>query len=250
MINPAIRGVMTEAEYDAERARLHDLYGDTLQEMVARRDQALAHLFARSGWTQEKLAEKEGKSQFWVSKRLLFGRFLSFIANAIKPENLPRNLTEGRFRALWSETDQNEGNERIRFQQVLKLIEDNLRVGESPHHRGYNKIIKDNFADGKWHPASEIAAAIGATEKEVRKALYDIRGTADVEQRLRGRDQHVEYRLFKKDKTVSAIELAEKLGPIIKDLKLEGKKNMATMVPAQVAMLAEKLQRLLDEWTA
>jgi hypothetical protein len=39
----------------------------------------------------EQLAAKEGKSQFWISKRLLFGRFLNFISVDIKSENTPNN---------------------------------------------------------------------------------------------------------------------------------------------------------------
>jgi hypothetical protein len=49
----------------------------------------------------------------------VFGRFLLFSTNVEKLENLPVNLTEGRFRDLWADTDANEGNERIRFAQVL-----------------------------------------------------------------------------------------------------------------------------------
>jgi hypothetical protein len=43
-------------------------------------------------------------------------------------------------------------------------------------------------------------------------------------------------------------ELTTKLRPIVEGLKTEGKKNMATMVPAEVAMLAARLERLLNEW--
>ena len=32
-----------------------------------------------------------------VNKRLLFGRFLEFSTNVLKPENLPKNLTERHF---------------------------------------------------------------------------------------------------------------------------------------------------------
>jgi hypothetical protein len=78
----------------------------------------------------------------------------------------------------------------------------------------------------------------------------EIRGSVDIERRLRGRDQHTEYRIFLRKKTVSAIELAKKLDPLIKELKIEGKKSMATMVPANVAMIASLLQRLRDEWAA
>jgi hypothetical protein len=59
----------------------------------------------------------------------------------------------------------------------------------------------------------------------------------------------VEYRLFKPDQAVSTTELAEKLTPLIAGLKVEGKKNMATMVPSRVAELAFLLQQLLDAWT-
>ena len=59
---------------------------------------------------------------------------------------------------------------------------------------------------------------------------------------------NTEFRIFKKEKTISLDELIEKLRPIVEGLKAEGKKNMATMVPAEVAMLAARLERLLNEW--
>ena len=58
----------------------------------------------------------------------------------------------------------------------------------------------------------------------------------------------IHYRIFKQEKTISSDELIEKLAPIIKELKAEGKKNMATMSPASVAHLTGKLSNLLDEW--
>jgi hypothetical protein len=63
-------------------------------------DQALAELFVRSGWTQEQLAAEEGKKQAYISQRLVFGRFLGFIATAINPEFTPIRvqLTERHFR--------------------------------------------------------------------------------------------------------------------------------------------------------
>jgi len=61
-----------------------------------------------------------------------------------------------------------------------------------------------------------------------------------------GKERH--YRIFKQDKTVSVEELITKLRPIVEGLKVEGKKNMATMVPAEVAMLAARLEHLLNEW--
>ena len=48
---------------------------------------------------------------------------------------------------------------------------------------------------------------------------------------------------------ISVDEMNKKLGPIIDDLKAEGKKNMATMSPGTVARLAALLERQLDEWS-
>ena len=250
----SLHAVMTEAQYDAARAELAALYGNTLNEMVARRDQALARLFARSGWTQEKIAKKEGKSQSWVSYRLVFGRFLEFTTIVVKPENLPRNLTEGRFRELWKKADHNESNERIRFQQVLEQIHDNtVLVTGLGRKLGVGPKIMEHFADGQWHWLDTIVETTGASEDVVKRTLDGMmeKGSynSKCETRLKGKEQKPQYCIFSKEKSVSSTELAEKLGPLIKDLKIEGKKNMATMVPAVVAMIAEQLQRLLDEWT-
>jgi hypothetical protein len=57
-----------------------------------------------------------------------------------------------------------------------------------------------------------------------------------------------EYRIYKQEKMISSSELVEKLTPIIKDLKAEGRKNMATMSPATVGYLAGMLEKLVDEW--
>jgi len=58
-----------------------------------------------------------------MMQHMLMGRFLLFATTVAKLETLPKNLTERRFRELWAQTDQTERNERIRFQQLLKLIE-------------------------------------------------------------------------------------------------------------------------------
>src|SRR5262249_6371282 len=103
-----IRAHMSEREYDEERARLAATYGDDPNSNVqiqAKRDQAWAFLFVRSGWTQQELAAKEGKSISWISYRLRFGCFLNFSTAVEKAESLPANLTERRFRGFWEQTD-------------------------------------------------------------------------------------------------------------------------------------------------
>jgi hypothetical protein len=67
-----------------------------VREAAAKRDQALAVLFYRSGWTQEELAKKEAEltnkpmSQQRVAERLRFGRFLNFTASGSNSEILPK----------------------------------------------------------------------------------------------------------------------------------------------------------------
>jgi hypothetical protein len=60
---------MTESEYDRERTELLATYGRNASEANGRREQALAILFHRSGWTQEELAKKEGRSQQHIARR-------------------------------------------------------------------------------------------------------------------------------------------------------------------------------------
>ena len=90
--------------------------------MTIERDQPLAKsftkLFERTGWTQGKLAEREGRSPAWVTFRLRFERFLRFAGTV----SLPADLTERRFRALWTQTDKNTREEELRFRQVVKLL--------------------------------------------------------------------------------------------------------------------------------
>jgi hypothetical protein len=110
-------------------------------------------------------------------------------------------------------------------------------------------VIKKCNGD-KWRNASEIAARTGLPECQVARVIHLIQTShkhrATVETKRVANKIH--YRIFKQDKTVSLEELTTKLRPIVEGLKAEGKKNMATMVPAEVAMLAARLERLLNEW--
>lgn len=239
---------ITEEEYDRERARLRELYGDSNAEAVAKRDQALAVFFYRSGWTQEHLAKKEGKSQKWVDFRLRFGRFLSTMV--LNPETAPNNLTERRFRGYWEQTEK-DGNERKRFARVQEFMAAELSL-QAKRRPTIKKDIVEKFGDGKWHLQSDIAEEIGADEEQVVSTLKeacDRANVSDIVCEKKKVGQELSFRIFKKEKMVSAIELAEKLTPIVKELIAEGKKNMATMSPATVAHLAGLLRSLLDEWT-
>ena len=115
------------------------------------------------------------------------------------------------------------------------------------------KIGRDMVAElrpGTWYSAKAVADKAGATERDVHSVLQTMcwrpQHGAKAERKKVGHEIH--YRIFKQVKTVSMEELTTKLRPIVEGLKVEGKKNMATMVPAEVAMLAARLERLLNEW--
>jgi hypothetical protein len=244
-----LHGRMTAAEYDAERARLTATYGESSAQAAAKRDQALARLFARSGWTQQELADREGKSQDWVSLRLRFGRFLNFTTTVVNSE-LPPNFTERRFREFWERSDKGLVKDELRFRQIVKMLQEDCMVS-APRRHMIGQKIRERFADGKWHPLKRIAQSIDEDIKHVETTLCGIRKNQSyeckAEEKSVGTEPH--WRIFKMDRAISSNEIAERLGPIVKKLEVEGKKNMATMSPVTVAVLAHDIRKLLNEWT-
>lgn len=112
------------------------------------------------------------------------------------------------------------------------------------------KTLKEQFADGKWHQLSNIARKIDRDKTHVRRTLDSMlkNQTHRCKAEKKKVGLHFEYRIFQLDKTISSSELINKLTPIIEGLRAEGKKNMVTMSPQTVAVLAYRLQKLLDEW--
>jgi hypothetical protein len=119
-------GRMTDAQYEQERTELRQTYGESRQQAGARWEQELAKLFARSEWTQEALAKKEGKDRSYIGKLLQFGRFLNFVATATNAGNVLNNLSASRFRKYWISTGDGskDYNERQRFIEVKRLLTD------------------------------------------------------------------------------------------------------------------------------
>jgi len=245
---------MSDADYEHERQRVRDTYGDSSAEAAAKRDQAMALLFARSNWTQEELAAKEGKSRQWMVCRLRFGQFLTFATTVASAEKLPTNLSERRFRGFWEQTNKAD-NDRKRYLEVIgaitagtgKLIGmpagTDLKLGR--------KVV-EAFGDGKWHDAEAIADHFpDETIERIDGVLDRMKrlGTFGVKAEERKHGRAMQYRIYHADKTVNVAELKSKLAPLIQGLKEEGKKNMATMSPGTVARLAALLERLIDEWS-
>jgi hypothetical protein len=255
---PLHNGPMNESDYDHERARIREAYGETGGEARVRWEQALAALFHKSGWTQERLAKKEDKPQPYISRLLLFGRFLS------SRSDLPNwhKLKEGRFRDAWSQTDKDKP-ERERFSEVERLLAEADERRMENHSSKIGKAIRAAFMDGKWHYAATIAKTIEAPEGEVKKTLDLAYGRGDgnatykVERRpiaksvarREGLNDAFQYRIFATEKKISSFELIEKLTPIIEYLRTEGKKNMATSTIVAARESATRLEKLLKEWT-
>ncbi len=137
---------------------------------------------------------------------------------------------------------------RTSFRAVSQVTGQEPRRKKLPGNTSVRVIQK--CKDAKWRSAKEVADRAGIAKADVARVIHNIQTShqhrAKVETKKVGKETH--YRIFEKDKTVSVEELTEKLRPIVEGLKAEGKKNMATMVPAEVAMLAARLERLLNEW--
>lgn len=97
------------------------------QELVdAYRDQQMAKLFEeakRTGWTQQELADQEGKSQKWADYHVRFGAYLNWIEEQNRTaRSIPKNLTEYRFRLYWQQTSGTK--DTARFRKVLRMMQD------------------------------------------------------------------------------------------------------------------------------
>lgn len=243
---------LTRGAYERERAEIRTAYGNSSGEAGAKRDQALAKLFYRSGWTQEELAEVEGKPRRYLARKLKFGQFLEFIENGPMGPNSDIavfKLTERKFRGYWERTEKGNGNERKRFQVVIDLMADSA-VHAKP--RGYVKSqIMDKFADGKWHLVGTIARKLDADEGLVEDSLKRLcepssQTAARAEKRKVG--THLEYRVFRKQQVVGQTEAETKLRPIIDQLQAQASQTAGTMSNAAISHAAHELRLWLDKW--
>lgn len=248
-----IFGRMTPAQFDEERARLQGLYGGSRKEAGAKYEQALAKLFYQSGWSQQELAKRVGKSKGYVSNLLTFGRFLGFygkLAAANFPSNAGLGLTEFRFRGFWNQTDAAETNGRIRFLAVLELMQKDAPTPKVRRAKDIGKCLAAKFADGKWRDIDVIAKQADVPVSDVKGILQNIIDhrsfSSTCEKKAVAKTFH--YRIFPQERQISTVELTEKMQPLLDILKMEGRKNMATMSPPTVAYHTSLIQALLNDW--
>lgn len=122
-----------------------------------------------------------------------------------------------------------------------------------PANNGLSQRIVEQFADGEWHDEATIHFA-DVDPKDVRSSLNLLargsRVTCNTKGERERRGSRRFIRLFRQDRMISAAEIKLKLAPLLKRLKEQGRKNMATMSPASVALLAGELEQHLKEWTS
>jgi len=115
---------MTEQEFNNRLSEIEKQYSARREGAEAYRDQEVSRLFVECGWTQEAVGKRMGQSVSWVCRRLLLGRFLSFLTTGQKTTSLT-NLTERRFRTVWQATHKDrhpKETEEERFGRVLALL--------------------------------------------------------------------------------------------------------------------------------
>jgi len=236
---------MSEQDYDRERERIREVYGDSKAEAATRWEQELAKLLWHSGWTQEELALKEGKGKSWISQRIIFGRFLDFSENS----TVSGNLTEWAFRKYWERSD--GASERRRFRHIAEMIEGETQKVPVPNANALMRDIRERYSDGKWHPAETIARHVDKPLEHVSQLLSEKAKshfkTYKVE--ARGKGVSEQYRIVPTEKHIGSFELEQKLAPLIDELKAEGRKNPATIAITRIAKIAAELQQFVTEWT-
>lgn len=234
---------MTAEEFDQRWQEILHTYGTTTREAVAKRDREIALLLAGSGWTQQEIASRIGRKQTWVSEQIVFGGFLALS----RRDN--DDLTENRFNKFWRQT-QHIDNTPDRYDEVARLLEE--EAGRPSQRSLHGQQIIEKYGDASWHRADKMAEALEITEQELTAAMAYLRRPqgawrAKGEEKLVGRGRM--YRIFRKVNPVSPDEISTKLGPLIEELKIEGKKTVVHATLANVLRLAQMIERQIDDWS-
>lgn len=220
----------SEAKYDAQRQHIQDEYVTTVHNAIAKRDQLLSQLFCECGWTQQEIADKEGRNRDWVSKRLRFGRFCDHLYS-MEYRKLPVNLNERRFRELWS---QHGGNvpagspaENKKFQAIIDSDDWQLQFASAVPF-DTNGLIKERCVDNKWRSKGEIAVEIGVPDGRddcVANAVGRIRkqfsgGLMVMDKTFSNGIVKHKFKLIKnrEGQTIRAAQVVSELFPIVEDI--------------------------------
>ncbi len=261
---------MTEQQFN-ERLEFIDREANRLRERAdAYRDQEMARLFVECGWTQERIAEKVGKSKMSVSRRLVFGRFLDFVTHGLQTQKPPENLTERRFRALYGTACKAlktsrarkgktaEAQERTLFAEVLAMLADGraddlAKAGSGQQRPGLIKAVGEILADGKPHTARQVRKALEErfgpmSSNNANSAMHHFKKTMPKDAVLETNNLGTQnqYRLRKRIKVQpdTILEIADKVLPIIEELEGWGRRHEYEQSPVAMRRIAAQLKKL------
>lgn len=256
---------MTAQQFDLRLAAIDQETARLGEAKDAYRDQETARLFMECGWTQQQIAERMGKKQDWVSRRLLFGRFLDFMASGHNPATGSKQLTERRFREFWKRTKGTKGSknkEADRFAQVAHALEHGIPHGMEAlvNKPGIGKAVLDCLADGKWYTVTQITATVeedlvGITEEQVRDALTVTRKKPPAGHMVETKriSTKCQYRLVAKpsappDTTPAALppRFVEQVVPLLDELDEIGAMHVGRISPGMVRKVSFRLRQILD----
>lgn len=249
---------LSESEYRAERERIRQTYGDSKRAASAHFDQALAELFVRSNWTQERLAEVEKQSRIWVTCHLRFGAFLEFVTPVTNPEfaHVCDTLTEGKFRGYWEQTADLGNYPKPRFAAVQQALIVNHAHKNQPKDLG--RAIAQ-LADGQWHYEKTIIAhvqkvcaaldtPIPVTDTDVLAVLGGILKfgwhgvTAEKQKGAKG----YRYRFVPKRRTMDADRFLHEVEPLFAELEDQVTRPLALQSLTRVKELMHLIRELAE----
>lgn len=240
--------LLDEITYELRRQQIEDQAGAMQERVDAYRDQKLSLLFVQSGWTQERIAEKEGKSVRWVYYRLQFGRFLIFCTSCANSQKPAKNLTEGRFRTYFEQTDKGK-KEQLRFRDAASAMEEDLLLPTKKRDMELAKRIVEKFADAKWHYIETICESVEGDRIAVESRLRFMKERGmhgcTCERRKAGKSK--QYRIYKGgSKKIQVEALIKELEPHLSVLEREGRRKHALMSQAAVLDAAHRIRQLLE----
>jgi hypothetical protein len=135
----------------------------------------------------------------------------------------------------------------------VTMTEEREKRAYSPrrYHAKDGEAFVAQFADGRWRTFEELCAGSPLPRDVVDDLVKGIRKNGNYGCSLefkRTGGQSYRVRLFRSAKTVSLDEIRAKFGPLLDKLEAEGRKNMATASPREVAYLTKQLKAIVEAW--
>jgi hypothetical protein len=245
---------MTPEDYLAARQEIVATFGAGARGPLAKRDQALALLAARSGLKQRELGELEHLSKTYIDNRLRFGRFLDVLpSNCGQDAPWRDNLTEGAFRVVWYKTNKTL-DENARFEAVTTLLA--AAHGKPPTPRGKNPLVKRllaEFGDGEFHAVRVMATKLDVPQEKLLTTLDGMRlhGFHHTEAERRKAPPAAggwRYRLRPhRGHVVPYDTLVDELKPLLEQMRYQGTLEQYKLVPFVFTDTVHKIERVLEK---